>query len=351
MKYCPLCGAEYRAGHDVCANCAVPLVDSLEADEVRSNPAHLFWIGKDVHEFELVAAALREAGIPANAAEGLGGIVGALLKSESKIYVLQADLERALEAATKAIAIRQRGFGLVQTCHACGSGCSASLTVCPKCKAILFIEPKKDAMEGAALESPAPSPMKYCPLCDAEYTASHTRCTVCGVELVPEELRGRPLDQRQQNEGIVMVWRGGDPLAVSEVVNRLREAGIRHHVHATNDHLVFELGMPRPKIRRPRLRVQRIQNDRTPRGHSGESSVWAQLHAWPRGRTNGIARTDHPTMEPCFRYGGNLEWRRCFAGRTARGVPARESHRRSPRWARTRHPPLVRDGSRRSCRA
>jgi hypothetical protein len=67
------------------------------------------------------------------------------------------------------------------------------------------------------------------------------------VELVPEELRGRPLDQRQQNEGIVMVWRGGDPLAVSEVVNRLREAGIRHHVHATNDHLVFELGMPRPK--------------------------------------------------------------------------------------------------------
>ena len=247
MKYCPLCGAEYRAGHDVCANCAVPLVDSLEADEVRSNPARLFWIGKDVHEFELVAAALREAGIPANAAEGLGGIVGALLKSESKIYVLQADLERALEAATKAIAIRQRGFGLVQTCHACGSGCSASLTVCPKCKAILFIEPKKDAMEGAALESPAPSPMKYCPLCDAEYTASHTRCTVCGVELVPEELRGRPLDQHQQNEGIVMVWRGGDPLAVSEVVNRLREAGIRHHVHATNDHLVFELGMPRPK--------------------------------------------------------------------------------------------------------
>jgi hypothetical protein len=66
-------------------------------------------------------------------------------------------------------------------------------------------------------------------------------------ELVPEELRGRPLDDRQQNEPIVMVWRGGDPLAVSEVVNRLREAGIRHHVQVTNDHLVFELGMPRPK--------------------------------------------------------------------------------------------------------
>ena len=89
--------------------------------------------------------------------------------------------------------------------------------------------------------------MNYCPLCDAEYAASHTRCTVCEVELVSEELRGRPLDERQQNERMVMVWRGGDPLAVSEVVNRWREAGIRHHVHATNGHLVFELGMPRPK--------------------------------------------------------------------------------------------------------
>jgi hypothetical protein len=102
-------------------------------------------------------------------------------------------------------------------------------------------------MEGSVEESPRPSRLNYCPLCDAEYAASHTRCTVCGVELVSERLRGQPLDERQQNERIVMVWRGGDPLAVSEVVNRLREAGIRHHVHATNDHLVFELGMPRPK--------------------------------------------------------------------------------------------------------
>jgi hypothetical protein len=102
-------------------------------------------------------------------------------------------------------------------------------------------------MKGSVEVAPLPSRMNYCPLCDAEYAASHTRCTVCGVELVSEQQRGRPLDERQQNEGIVMVWRGGDPLAVSEVVNRLREAGIRHHVHATNDHLVFELGMPRPK--------------------------------------------------------------------------------------------------------
>jgi hypothetical protein len=247
MKYCPLCSAEFRVRHDVCANCAASLVDSLDAAEVLDNPARLIWIGKDQQEFNSVAAALREADIPANAVEGLSGIVGALLKSDSKIYVLQADLERALGVAASAIANLRSRFGSIQTCHACGADCSASLTVCPKCKAILFMEPKKDAMEAAAKGAPAPSPLKYCPLCDAEYAASHTRCTVCGVDLVAEELRGQPLDDRQRNERILMVWRGGDPLAVSEVVNRLREAGIRHHVQATNDHLVFELGMPRPK--------------------------------------------------------------------------------------------------------
>ncbi|MBV9885293.1 MAG: hypothetical protein JO119_01980 [Acidobacteria bacterium] len=89
--------------------------------------------------------------------------------------------------------------------------------------------------------------MKYCPVCDAEYADSHAMCSVCGIELVPEELRGHPLDERQRKEKIVVAWRGGDPLAVSEVIHILRDAGIRHHVQPTNEHLVFELGMPRPK--------------------------------------------------------------------------------------------------------
>jgi hypothetical protein len=89
--------------------------------------------------------------------------------------------------------------------------------------------------------------MKYCPVCDAEYADGHAMCSVCGVELVPEELRGHPLDERQRKEKIVLIWKGGDPLAVSEVIHILREAGIRHHVQPTNEHLVFELAMPRPK--------------------------------------------------------------------------------------------------------
>jgi len=68
--------------------------------------------------------------------------------------------------------------------------------------------------------------MKYCPLCDAEYSDAHASCSVCGVDLVPAGMRGQPLDERQRKEKIHVVWRGGDPLAVSEVINALREADI-----------------------------------------------------------------------------------------------------------------------------
>jgi hypothetical protein len=89
--------------------------------------------------------------------------------------------------------------------------------------------------------------MKHCPLCDAEYADSRERCTVCGVELVSGELRGRPLSEREKSERIEVVWRGGDPVAVSKVVGVLREAEIRHHVESTHDYFVFGLAMPRPK--------------------------------------------------------------------------------------------------------
>src|SRR3984957_14630788 len=89
--------------------------------------------------------------------------------------------------------------------------------------------------------------MKYCPVCDAEYADSHAMCSVCSVELVPEELRGQPLDERQRKEKIVLAWKGGDPLAVSGVIHILRDAGIRHHVQPTNEHLVLGWLSARPK--------------------------------------------------------------------------------------------------------
>src|SRR5229473_6170005 len=247
MKYCPLCGAGYRAGHLTCATCGATLLASLGSDEEHANLARLLWIGRDPVEFDLVVGALRDAQIPANSEQGLGGLVGSLLNSESKIHVLRGDFVRALQIAGAAIAGRGAGRGTKQICHAGSRECSAALAACPACKAALIVEQKR-AQENTGNAAPQEqSVMKYCPLCDAEYSHSHTHCTVCGVGLVPEELRGRPLDERQRKERIELVWRGGDPSAVSEVIHTLREAGIRHHVQATNDHFVFELGMPRPK--------------------------------------------------------------------------------------------------------
>lgn len=246
MKYCVLCRAEYRDSIAICATCHAPLVRSLDSEEALTNPSHLLWKGKAESEFEVVARALRDREIPAFIEERPAGI-GGLTRSDSQIHVLSQDFNRALTGAADAIQSAGRTNNPMQTCHACARHCSAFLAACPFCGAILIVEQRSRTEVVRSSSAQGQSVMKYCPLCDAEYSEAHMRCTVCGVELVSEELRGRPLDERQRQERIELVWRGGDPAAVSEVIHALREAGIRHHVQATNDHLVFELGMPRPK--------------------------------------------------------------------------------------------------------
>jgi hypothetical protein len=228
-----------------CATCYATLVDSLP-DEKGSERPRLLWTGRDSIEFDLVVQALRQAQIPANAEQGLGGLMGSLLHSMSSIRVLPDDFSRALEIAGAAIAARQLGRGATQICHACSQECSAALTVCPKCKAVLIVEPEQ-AETYAATAARSSANRRYCPSCDAAYSADRVRCTICGVDLVPEELRGAPRTERERNEPIEIIWRGGDPVAVSEVVAALREAGIRHSVLVTRDYYVFGLAMPQPR--------------------------------------------------------------------------------------------------------
>ena len=246
MEYCLLCRAEYRVGVGICPTCHAALAPSLHSKEALSNPSRLLWKGRDKDEFELVAGALRDREVPGLVEERPAGIAG-LGRPQSQIHVLSMDFNRALAIADDAI----RSAGLMddslQTCHSCSQQCPAFLASCPFCKATLIIEQSDWPEQVFNSRTQGHSAMKYCPICDAAYSGGHARCTVCGVELVSEESRGRPLDERQQNERIEIVWRGGDPGAVSDVIHTLREAGIRHHVQATNDHLVFELGMPRPK--------------------------------------------------------------------------------------------------------
>jgi predicted amidophosphoribosyltransferase len=245
VKYCPLCAAEYREEIGTCATCGAALVAALSSQKVRANPPRLLWSGRDLHEFDSVMDALSELHIPARPERALGGLIGAITHRASTIHVLTNDFDRALSVAEALLAARSSGSAKAPICYNCSAACSAFLAACPSCKAQLILEPipAEDPIPGG----PHSTTLKYCPTCQIQYGADFELCTVCGVALVPEELRGRPLNEKERKERLGLAWRGGDLVAFSKAIATLREHGIPHHVQATSDHLVFEIAMPRPK--------------------------------------------------------------------------------------------------------
>jgi hypothetical protein len=220
-------------------------VASLNDAAARADSPRLLWIGRDLDEFDRLADSLAEAQIPTRIQRAFGGLLGSIMQRMSTIHVLSADFDRSLQTASATTAFRQGVSAHNQVCYSCSTPCSAFLAVCPHCQAQL-IAPVALNHEVVSAEA-CFSQLKCCPLCNAEYVSSFDHCTVCGVALVLEQLRGRPLNEKERKEPIEAVWRGGDPAAISNVIAILREAGIRHYVQASSDHLVFELAMPRPK--------------------------------------------------------------------------------------------------------
>jgi hypothetical protein len=52
---------------------------------------------------------------------------------------------------------------------------------------------------------------------------------------------------KSPEDQLELVWRGSDPVAFSRVISALRGTGVPHHWKSTQDHLVFGLGIPRPR--------------------------------------------------------------------------------------------------------
>src|SRR5882762_10945344 len=74
----------------------------------------------------------------------------------------------------------------------------------------------------------------FCPVCKTEYRLGFTKCSDCGVELVPELPVGEPA------HSYAVLWRGEDALFRDGLVARLEEADIEYgdtplHIFARNN--------------------------------------------------------------------------------------------------------------------
>ena len=107
--WCPSCRSEYREGFTECADCGTALVEELPPEpasepkaesapslDPADDPVELTRLG--AVQAELLAAQLRDAGIPTDVSDvWAGGELVAVRYSEgSRVLVRRADLERGL---------------------------------------------------------------------------------------------------------------------------------------------------------------------------------------------------------------------------------------------------------------
>lgn len=99
---CPECKCEYVRGVTQCADCGVPLVDVLPPppraipEDVRIVPV---WRGTDRADYEQVADALEDAGIPYTKANSTSLFSSRPNESMLEIWVAEPDWEKANEVA------------------------------------------------------------------------------------------------------------------------------------------------------------------------------------------------------------------------------------------------------------
>jgi Putative prokaryotic signal transducing protein len=95
---CPSCKCEYIRGVTQCADCGVPLVDtldSLEATLADDVPIVAIWKGKDPGEFERIQEALENAGVPFTVQDAKSSFQLVSTEPTMEIWVPEGDRERA----------------------------------------------------------------------------------------------------------------------------------------------------------------------------------------------------------------------------------------------------------------
>jgi len=96
--FCPDCKCEYIRGVTECADCGVPLVDTLESSEANlAGDVRLvaIWRGNDRAEYESVKEALKNADIPFTAPDSKSFFSFLPTEATLEIWISDADQEKA----------------------------------------------------------------------------------------------------------------------------------------------------------------------------------------------------------------------------------------------------------------
>jgi predicted amidophosphoribosyltransferase len=250
--FCPLCQSEYREGVTHCTDCRAALVAALDSPESRANPPRLLWRAPIAELYKAISNRLEEDGIPCRAIEQDSPLLRNI-RPHFEIQVLASDFDRALKAGIDAVESINPLQGWFESCPACGAQQPAGFSRCAVCNAwllpaeIVSTQSSSQSQDSAAAENIVQPLGKHCNLCSLIYQVKFTHCSACGNLLSDGLIPTIPQSDREALEPLTIVWKGDDPVALSRIVCVLRRAAIRAFVKSSEDHLVFGLGMPRPR--------------------------------------------------------------------------------------------------------
>jgi hypothetical protein len=257
--FCPLCQSEYREGISHCADCRATLVAPLDSPESRANPPRILWQAPIEELFIAIRNRLEEDAIPCRAMEDESPLLRHIRK-HFEIRVLENDFDRALKSGIEGVEAINPLLGWFESCRVCAAQQPAGFSKCAACGAWLLAaevdlgptssQSQDSGMVGAGsvANDDVWQPLgKHCTLCGLVYQTKYTRCSACGIELSDGIAPTSPHSTREATEPLMVVWKGSDPVALSRIVCALRRAGIRAFTKSTEDHLVFQIAMPRPR--------------------------------------------------------------------------------------------------------